>query len=190
MRPAAGPAQPLDGEAPEWVHILPAGRFSGADGRGPYQADTSSLLAEFTNRAKGRPLLIDFSHQSMAAAGSTAGTAAGWVVEMQARDDGLWGRVEWTPAGRKALKNKDYRYLSPVFRHTANGTITSILNAGLVNNPNLSDLAPVLNSAAPHSDEDEPVTIASLLRKGRDESVPDLDTIMAGFGLPAPETTK
>lgn len=32
---AAGDGQPL---APEWVQLIPAGSFSGRDGRGPYRS--------------------------------------------------------------------------------------------------------------------------------------------------------
>jgi phage I-like protein len=32
--------------APEWVHLVPAGRFSGVDGRGPYTlADPAAVIA-------------------------------------------------------------------------------------------------------------------------------------------------
>jgi hypothetical protein len=48
--------------------------------------------------------------------GGTA-KAAGWIKELQVRDDGIFGRVEWTEAAAAAIKAGEYRYLSPVFFH-------------------------------------------------------------------------
>ncbi|MCX8017648.1 MAG: phage protease, partial [Rhodocyclaceae bacterium] len=41
---AAGDGQPL---APEWVQLIPAGEFTGRDGRGPYTLDAAAVLAAF-----------------------------------------------------------------------------------------------------------------------------------------------
>jgi phage I-like protein len=133
------PADAPDGAftPPEWVHLIPAGTFSGRDGRGPYTLDAQAVLDAFA--AHGADLPIDYDHQSLTA-DEKAGPvpAAGWIKELQAREDGIWARVEWTPRAAELLANKEYRYLSPVFRYRAkDGRVVALSGAGLTHNPNL-----------------------------------------------------
>jgi phage I-like protein len=122
---------------PEWVHLIPAGTFSGRDGRGPFTLDAQAVLDAFA--ANGADLPIDYDHQSLTA-DEKAGPvpAAGWIKELQSREDGIWARVEWTPRAAELLANKEYRYLSPVFRYQAkDGRVVALSGAGLTHNPNL-----------------------------------------------------
>ncbi|MFT8422073.1 MAG: phage protease [Gluconacetobacter sp.] len=121
--------------APEWVHLLPAGRFTGADGRGPYTvADAAAVITH--SMAPGR-LPIDENH-AIDRAATTGGPApaVGWIVEMQARQDGIWGRVEWTPGGRALVEGRAYRGISPAFV-APDGRVTQVARASLTNLPNL-----------------------------------------------------
>lgn len=130
------------GTAPEWLHLLPAGSFTGVDGRGPFAApDLPALIATF--QADGRKLAVDENHAiDLAGKAGLPSPARGWIVELQARDTGLWGRVEWTEAGRQIVAGKDYGYLSPVFLHSkaAPYTIAKVLRVALTNDPNLDFL--------------------------------------------------
>jgi phage I-like protein len=133
------PANAPDGAftPPEWVHLIPAGTFSGRDGRGPFTLDAQAVLDAFA--ANGADLPIDYDHQSLTA-DEKAGPvpAAGWIKELQSREDGIWARVEWTPRAAELLANKEYRYLSPVFRYQAkDGRVVALSGAGLTHNPNL-----------------------------------------------------
>ncbi|MFN4263053.1 MAG: phage protease [Thioalkalivibrionaceae bacterium] len=136
----------LDGAplAPDWVQLVPAGSFSGRDGRGPYQLDIEAVLAAFA--AGGIDLPIDYDHQTLAA-DEKAGPvpAAGWIKELQAREGALWGRVEWTPRAAGLIAAKEYRFLSPVVRHDKSGTVLALEGAGLTHYPNL-DLEPVAHT--------------------------------------------
>jgi len=136
------PLSPADADEasftpPEWVHLIPAGTFSGRDGRGPYTLDAQAVLAAFA--ANGADLPIDYDHQSLTAEEKSGPVpAAGWIKELQAREDGIWARVEWTPRAAELLANKEYRYLSPVFRYQAKtGRVVALTGAGLTHNPNL-----------------------------------------------------
>jgi phage I-like protein len=132
------------GSAPEWIHLLPApadGLVRTSDNRGPY---TMSSFAEIiTNTfASSDAIEIDVNHASfLAAPRGEAAPAVGWVREMQARDDGLWGRVEWTAEGQSLVAGRAYRGISPVVMHDTSKKITSLANASLVNRPNLRGLA-------------------------------------------------
>lgn len=126
--PAAG--------TPDWVHLVPSGTFRGGDGRGPYSLTDPAQVIAATMASTRIP--IDENHATdLAAPQGHAAPARGWIVEMQARADGLWGRVEWTDAGRQLVETKAYRGISPVLTHEAGGRILRVLRASLTNTPNL-----------------------------------------------------
>jgi phage I-like protein len=137
-----------------WVQILPNGTFSARDGRGPYTTgDKASMQRIVANsvRFKGSTdIVIDYDHQSVFGAVPGVGgkaPAAGWIKELQVRDDGIYGRVEWTEAAASAIKSKEYRYLSPVYAHDRKtGNVILVRMAALTNTPGL-DLEQVALSA-------------------------------------------
>lgn len=132
-----------DGKLPEWIMILPLGEVELADGREPFRVDLTaaeSIVQRF--KAGGVDLVIDYEHQSLA--GERA-PAAGWIKELQARPDGLWGRVEWTSQGSEYLKNREYRYFSPVLRlDPETRRPTALLQLGLTNTPAIRRLPPLV----------------------------------------------
>lgn len=131
------------GNPPEWVQLLPLGASIHArDGRGPYvlpdiQAARSVIAATMAHQS-GADLPIDYDHQIIwSRDNGRPAPASGWIKELEARADGIWGRVEWTAEAADLLRNKAYRYLSPVFMHTQDGTVTRLACAALTNIPNL-----------------------------------------------------
>ena len=75
--------------------------------------------------------------------------ARGWIVALQARASGLWGKVQWTGERRKLVEDKAYIGISPVILHTAAGKIIQVLRASLTNTPNLQGLTSLHSYAAP-----------------------------------------
>ncbi len=141
---AALPAPETGGaEAPDWIHLLPTaeGAIQTSDARGPYQVgDAARLIA--ASFAEGNKLPIDENHATdLAAPKGLPAPARGWIVEMQARADGIWGRVEWTGRGRELVTDRAYRAISPVVLHDKAKRIVRVLRASLVNRPNLRGLA-------------------------------------------------
>lgn len=129
-------ALPDAGTVPEWVHLIPAGQFSGRDGRGPYTLDGASVLEVFAGW--GAELSIDYEHQALfAPENGEPAPAAGWIKALEMRGDGLWGRVEWNDRAAALIAAREYRYLSPVFDHDRAGVVFRVTSAGLTNNPNL-----------------------------------------------------
>jgi phage I-like protein len=123
------------------VHLIPAGKFGGVDGRGPYVLDDAQGVIEASMAAGGGRLPIDENHSTdRAAPEGRPAPALGWIVEMQARADGIWGRVEWTANGEQMVAGRAYRGVSPVFLHTRAGVVRQLLRAALTNTPNLTDL--------------------------------------------------
>jgi len=150
----------LQTEAPladgkSWVHLLPAGVFTGIDGRGPYDATyPEGIVLNSRDYAGQRQMVIDYEHGSdRAKAPGNPIPAAGWVVGMQGRNDGVWGLVEWTDRAKAMLVSREYRYLSPVIRHDAAGKVIAILRASLTNLPNLDQLTAL--ASAEETDMDE-----------------------------------
>lgn len=132
-------AMPRAGTAPDHIQLLPAGTFRGRDGRGPYSLDDPAAVVLATRGhfgAHGIP--IDYNHQTEhSAANGQPAPAAGWICELEARPDGIFGRVEWTEAGARAVASREFRYISPVFYHDAQGRVTLLESAALTNLPNL-----------------------------------------------------
>jgi phage I-like protein len=125
-------------QAPEWVQLVPAGRSVGVDGRGPYiLRDPQAVIAASLKRGRF-PLDENHATEIVAKTGG-ASPARGWVVEMQSRADGLWGRVEWTPEGKALVAGRAYRDLSPaIVVNEADGTVLRVKSVALTNDPNLA----------------------------------------------------
>ncbi len=123
-----------------FVHLLPEGNFQGRDGRGPYVSSAVSVIKNSLKIAGGADLPIDYEHQGYyAKENGKPAAAAGWIKELEARDDGIWGKVEWTYAAKKMIEEKEYRYLSPVIKYLPKtGEVMALSGAGLTNLPNLS----------------------------------------------------
>ncbi|MGA7673536.1 MAG: phage protease [Rhizomicrobium sp.] len=128
----------VEGGAPKWVQLFPAGTFKPVDGRGPWTlGDPAAVIA-----ASKLPAPIDYDHGAERPANvSLNSRAAGWIEELATAgpegQSGFWARVDWTPEGAKAVAAKEYRFLSPSFIHTKAGQITKVLRAALTNTPAL-----------------------------------------------------
>lgn len=136
-------ALPEGAEVPDWVHLVPTakGEVQTVDGRGPYLVEDAEALIEASFAEESR-LQVDENHaQDLAAPQGGASPARGWIAEMQVRADGIWGRVEWSAAGRALVADRAYRAMSPVIVHDKAKRVVSILRASLVNRPNFRGLA-------------------------------------------------
>lgn len=139
-----------------WMHVCPIGEhpWTSADGKETVLQVIDQEACQLMARAyplSVQDSMVDREHLSMTAAGDTA--AMGWGKEAQARPDGLWVRVEWTPEGRAAVQGKAYKFNSPCF--PCGGLVplggerfrvTQCGRIALTNNPNLSGQKPLTNS--------------------------------------------
>src|SRR6185503_15086422 len=163
LQPSALSLQPLlnrDGTLPadNWYHLVPLGEYPLREKNTADKVTTriqvlddralDALVNSFSPK-----LLIDQEHWSYDLERSSE--AFGWVTEVQKRADGLWGRVEWTDLGEAAVKNKRYRYLSPVWlprdvEPLGKDRIRPLRldTAGLTNTPNLRGMVPLSNRQA------------------------------------------
>jgi phage I-like protein len=131
---------------PEWIKIAPRGTVTTRDGRN-YRFEPETLAARFA--ADGVKVPVDIDHAvALSAATGAGGTAVGWADELQARDDGLYARIDWLAPGIETLSARTRRYVSPAFKHTSDGTATWIHSIALVAAPALS-LPAIASAGAP-----------------------------------------
>ncbi|UWQ31333.1 phage protease [Leisingera sp. M527] len=160
---------------PEWVHLLPtkSGLVQTNDSRGPYHVtDAEKIIAASFDGASKLP--IDVNHATdLAAPKGLPAPARGWITRMQAREDGIWGQVEWTGKGRELLEDRAFAGISPVVAllQPAGREIVAIPRASLVNQPNLRGLT-ALNQESETMPFRE--TVAKLLGLAADASEEDI----------------
>ena len=76
----------------------------------------NSIVEQFNRDAAagklrhGTEMLIDHEHFSDQPDKETR--AYGWLVELQSRADGIYGRVRWSKTGKEAVDGGDYRFFS------------------------------------------------------------------------------
>jgi phage I-like protein len=126
---------------PEWIKILPLGQVNLGDNRPPFFTELESLVnaAEYWRERK-IDMVIDYEHQTLTGAEAPA---AGWIKELDPRQDGLWARVEWTPNAYDRIMNREYRYISPVIELDKARYFTRLLNVALTNYPAINELSPL-----------------------------------------------
>lgn len=126
----------------QWIQLMPRGEFDARDGRGPWRlSDPEAVIAATLKRARGASIPIDYDHQIEFSAKPGVGgraVAAGWIKQLEPRDDGIWALVEWTEKAAAHLAAREYRFISPVFSSRKDtGEVTTIFNAALTNTPAL-----------------------------------------------------
>lgn len=176
-----------DNSVPDEVQLLPYGKIKGRDGRKFAMFDIAAVISntlKWYNPASGSDkldLVIDYEHQTLFADKNGApAPAAAWIKQLINKgSDGLWGKVEWTDRAKKQIAEREYRYLSPVFRHDEKGNVLALTCAGLTNYPNLELQA--FNKSNLNNQEDKQVDLLAKLIQllGLPESASEQDVIDA-----------
>lgn len=160
--------------APEWVHLLPAGTngvIETDDKRGPYAYGNAAEIIAASFSLHDR-LPIDENHATdLAAPKGQPAPARGWITAMEERQDGIWGKVEWTTHGAELVSSRAYRDISPVILHDTSKQIRVIPRASLVNQPNLRGLASLHQK---ENDMDLRGQLIEMLKLGEDASDADI----------------
>lgn len=181
-------ATALPGTPPEWVLLIPAGDFQAWDGRADGKwalKDAAGVIRAST--AQGVDLTIDYDHQSeYVEKNGLPAIAAGWVKQLEARADGIWGRVEWTEKAAAHLAAKEYRYLSPVFyARKGTGEVLRIVSAALTNRPAAVGLALTSHQHPELTDSMNPILKALLAALGLAEDATQEKAVAAVAALKA-----
>lgn len=166
----------LAGAVPEWIRVLPLGHL--VSDHGPFLVDQEAMTAIINHfKGKGNDNVIDYEHQTLQDIQAPAG---GWVKEYQIREDGLWGRVEWTARASEYISNKEYRYISPVIMvRKSDQRAVEIHSIGLTNAPAIHGMPPIVNKAG--KENDKAMEFLKMICKalGLPETTPEEDVLNA-----------
>lgn len=174
---------------PEWIKVAPRGRFTARDGRS-FEVSPEALTERFN--ADGISIPVDLNHATiLKATKGDESPAYGWIEELQARSDGLYGRVKWLDRGRSVLAEKSHPYLSPAFGSTdSKGRATWLHSVALVATPAVA--MPALASAQTNEEETTEMAnkkIAQALGLAADVSEDELLAAIANLRAKADGTT-
>ncbi len=110
-----------DGPRRSWIQLAKTGSFT-SNRYGQFsitKSDLAQMLLNFQNVTPAAPteLPVDYDHLSIEPKKPGDGIAAGWMKQLQLRNDGneLWAEVEWTEPGAKHIERGEYRFVSPSF---------------------------------------------------------------------------
>lgn len=147
---ALTPAQ-VDG-VPGVVRLLPKGSVRSRKGDFVVDDESFRLMNEqFLGRKLD--LVIDYEHQTLK---DVQAPAAGWIKELVNGDDAILAKVEWTSRAQEYLKNREYRYLSPVIlKRETDKKVVALHSAALTNTPAIDGMFPVVNSLGPEDYREE-----------------------------------
>lgn len=130
------------GVAPKAFRLLADG--VNATTKGPIVSSAAAAALVMAQVADHHPdglLPFDYNHDF--------GRAAGWF-RLEARGGELWAAdIQWTPAGARALAEREYRYFSPaLYRNYETGAVEEIINVALTNLPATLKQTPLVASRA------------------------------------------
>lgn len=152
-----------------WIHIAPFGEHPHSCGviqlidRKACDAMVSAFEARREKEGEVfAGVLLDYDHFSMDT--DKPSEAAGWIVELVTRDDGLWGKVRWTDTGLKAVEGGRYRLVSAVFPRVEELEVVDaklnkrrpleLRSCALTNEPNIKGGKPIANRKLGSRNED------------------------------------
>lgn len=145
---------------PKWVQYFPKGVHHRADfPGGKAEIDDAFCATVLANwKAAGSPELpVDYFHRGESDDGVTPNAekvASGWIGQLEARGDGVWGLTKWTEAARARILADELRHVSPTWHPNALNPRTgtrqgpTLLGAALLNDPFFQQLPRVAAAAA------------------------------------------
>lgn len=151
-----------DKALPEWVPLIPAGTFTGRDGRRWHNSNPDAVVAAFN--ANKRDIVWDINHSTeLKAPKGEPSPAMGFTDQLENRDGTIWAHIALNEEGAQLISGRKYRYYSPAFKFDDSNNVIAISSVALANKHNLFEL-PALN----HQKEDTtmPIPAALLLALG------------------------
>lgn len=132
------------------VKLLPLGLVHST--KGDFLVNNESFQAircKFMERQLQIP--IDYEHQTLK---DMQAPAAGWIKDIVLKSDGIYGAVDWTERATEYLKNREYRYLSPVvLTQGKERRVVALHSAALTNTPAIDAMTPIANSGKPSKED-------------------------------------
>lgn len=148
-------------EPPSRILICPWGVVASKSGDFVVDAQAAALVVD-AFKTHGVDLPIDFEHTTVGgvyASPDGSAPAVGWIKAIHAVDgEGLFAEVEWTKRGAEWIRNKEYRYLSPVTRvRKSDARVIGLHSVALTNTPAIVGMPAIVNKEksmrTSHSDD-------------------------------------
>ena len=146
----------LDGEwdgRKKWIQIFPFGHWPH-----PVYTDTTvnretaeQFVKNFHDNVRRQKIKTDYEHGEDKAKGSKA---SGEYLDMEVREDGVYGLIEFTEQAFSEIQAKEWDYFSPLFLdvwHDEELDMTYenvVIGGGLTNRPYMKDMVPINFSEA------------------------------------------
>lgn len=135
----------LNDSRESWIQALPIGTYTHpVYGVIKLTAERIARFAENVNKkVRGQDLDIDYDHKNR------TDEAAGWVVQAESKNDGLWLLVSWTEKAANLIVSKAYKYFSAEFvdswKDPKSGTTYNdvLFGGGITNRPFIKDMVPI-----------------------------------------------
>lgn len=139
------------GECPDKIKILPIGKINSE--KGNFIVDEESYRAmKAEMQRRGVDIVVDYEHQTLQ---DVQAPASGWVKELIYTPEAIIAKVEWTPKAQEYLKNKEYRYLSPVvLTRKKDNKAVALHSLALTNTPAINGMFAIVNSANIETEND------------------------------------
>ena len=130
---------------PDTVKILPMGQVTSLKGDFIVDEESFKLMRNaFKNR--GLDIVVDYEHQTL---DNIQAPAGGWIKDIYVEDRAVVAKVEWTEKAKEYLKNKEYKYLSPVVLTRKSDLRAVVLHSvALTNTPAIDNMYPIVNKDA------------------------------------------
>lgn len=128
------------------IEVVKTGQWRGHV-NGEFTIDEKDLL-NIKNNFDGQKidLVVDLDHATI---NKGTGEAYGWIKELEIKGDTLYAKVQWTKQGEKLIKEKKYKYISPVLLFntidpkSGKNIGVSLQSVALTNIPFMEDLGQV-----------------------------------------------
>lgn len=130
-------------DVPSTITILPFGMVDSQKGNFIVDEESFNLMYK-AFKDRNLDIVIDYEHQTL---NDQQAPAGGWIKDLSVGKDGILAKVEWTSRAKDYLKNKEYRYLSPVIMtRKKDGKAVLLHSVALTNTPAINGMKPIINS--------------------------------------------
>ena len=140
---------------PHRILVLPLGHVSSE--KGDFIVDGESFqMIQGNMQRRAIDIVVDYEHQTLT---NSQAPASGWIKGLSLGNDGIYAEVEWTNRARGYLRNKEYKYLSPVvFVRKSDRKVSLLHSVALTNTPAINGMVPIVNSFGNPALEDAGLT--------------------------------
>lgn len=133
-----------NGNVPNQFKILPLGWVHSQKGEFLVDEESfESIQNEF--KARNLEIPVDYEHQTLK---SIEAPAAGWITNLALKADGIYADVQWTVRAAEFLRQREYRYCSPVIMtRVRDKKVMKLHSVALTNTPAIDAMTPIVNKA-------------------------------------------